>query len=152
MMVNAGGLATLGRVANAKGRGDLMGIYGELLKRKDLSDAQKRNLSAAVSGAGGDTEALRRALGGQVAGLSQEETEGSRTRQAITSVTDALTSAGAPLLTVLNVIREAAIAIAGHLVPGFIDTSGERPWGRISGRPPAATAGRTRNPTPSPAT
>jgi hypothetical protein len=141
MMVNAGGLATLGRVANAKGRGDLMGIYGELLKRKDLSDAQKRNLSAAVSGAGGDTEALRRALGGQVAGLSQEETEGSRTRQAITSVTDALTSAGAPLLTVLNVIREAAIAIAGHLVPGFIDTSGGTPLGP-NFRPPTGRNGR----------
>jgi hypothetical protein len=143
MSVSASGLQTLGRVANAKGRGGLMGVYQDLMGRTDLSAAQKKALTAAVNGAGGDESALRHALASSVSGMSQEETDGSKTRQSISDLTDKLTQAGGPLLSVLNPIRDAVVAMASRIAPGYLNTDGGRPVGSASWV--AATGGKTGN-------
>lgn len=142
MTVNASGLGTLGKIAGAKGRGGLMGIYADLMKRDDLTAAQKQRLTAAVSGAGGNDLALRNALATSAASFDQEKTPGSEVRDSIANLTDLLTQAGGPLMSVLNPIRDAVVAIAGMIVPGYMDTTGSRPEGAGTGKGAAGAASR----------
>lgn len=136
MALNASGFATVGAIANAKGRSGLQGVYGNIMGRGDLSDAEKKKFADSVGETmkGGSDDAVRTAMVKAVSGLYQEKTPGSETRQAITDLTNKLTESGGPLLSVLNPIRDAVVAIADRIIPGgYLDTTGGRnigtsPW------------------------
>jgi hypothetical protein len=131
MRLNASGFQMIGQLANARG-GDLQSVFQSIVGRRDITDGQRKSLMAAVSAVKGKSEdEIRRAMVTAVSSLNiaQEKTPGTETRDAITDLTDKLTSAGGPLLSVLNPIREAVVRMAETFVPGYMDLSGTRPVG-----------------------
>lgn len=130
MSVSASGWATIGKLGNAKGLGDLRGIAGTMHDRGDLTSDQKSAIEAAQK-MSNPTE-MRNALIKVAASLGQEKTDGEQTRQSITDLNDSLTRIGNNLMPVVNRIRDAVVAMAGQLAPGFLDTTGGRegstPW------------------------
>lgn len=131
MSLNATGFATVGQIANAD-HGGLRRIYGDVMGRSDLTSAQKEKFAKQVGAAlrGGDDGAARTAMVQAVANLYQEKTQGSETRQAVVDLTDKLTEAGGALLQVLNPIRDAVVAIANRIAPGYMDMTGTVPTAR----------------------
>ena len=111
MKLSADGWSRMGRVANAKPE-DIRGVYEQILS--GLKGSERRQVEGAMAGAlrSGSPEEIRDALVEAVAMVSQEKTAGLETRDAVTGLTDILTSTGGPLLSMLNPIRTAVEAMA----------------------------------------
>jgi hypothetical protein len=102
--------AGLASIANAKTPAALQGLYRSVRGRKDLSEGERGSLDQAYNG--GNMDDLRSALVKVVGTHEQVETEGSKTRDSIKSLQDSLTAVGALLLTPLNKVRDAVVAMA----------------------------------------
>lgn len=126
--INPTSMPMIGRIANARGRAGLREVYGQLSGRGDLTGDQRAALDRAMK-AGSDDE-VRKALVRVAAQMDQEATKGTDTRKSLTDLNNTLTNVGDKLLTPLNGIRDAVVAMAGAAVPGFIDSTGGVPIGQ----------------------
>lgn len=117
--ISATGMPAIGKIANANHAG-LADLYGAMSGRKDLSAVQRDILA---KGAKGGDEDLRKAMLRVAATLDQEATKGTETRNSIAGLNDTLTKVGGDLLGPINSIRDGIVALAGQLVPGYVDVT-----------------------------
>jgi hypothetical protein len=108
------GLQSVARIANARSVGDLHGVYDSIMQRGDVGDPIKWKLAASANNAAknNDFEGMRSALLDAVGKSDQEKTPVTETRDALKAISDALTTPGGAILSVLNPIRIGIDAIA----------------------------------------
>lgn len=132
--VNASGIESLARI-NSGSAEDLTAQARSLASRTgsgELSADERKRLDAAMSG--GDSETMRDVLTELTATRSQEETDGSKTRESIESVARETQKLATVLLTPLNKIRDGISAIAEKLAPDSAYSKAEREMKTIQGR------------------
>jgi hypothetical protein len=112
--VNPTGLKSISAIAGAKNRGDLKGIYGNLMGRADIGKDQKSAMTTAVKG--GNFNDIQETMA-RAAASGQEQTEGSQTRTAVTDMSNKLGDIGSHMLEALNAIRTVATIIADKIAP-----------------------------------
>lgn len=119
--VSATGIQQISRIANASSGRELGEMYDSVFGRKDLTEAERASLSQALRNTekSGNVEDLKAALVAVVGTREQEETEGTKTRNSITGVENAITRFGNAVLPLVNTIRDAVDAIAKILSPGY---------------------------------
>lgn len=119
--VTVSGMQSIAQIAGARTGAQVGAAYDGVMARGDLKDEERQKLADAMSKAArtGNVEDLKDALIAVVGTKEQEQTEGQKTRESMAGIERATTSVGSMLLTPLNLIREAVVAIAKFLVPGF---------------------------------
>jgi hypothetical protein len=113
----ASSIAAIARIANARGMGELRPMVDSVAARGDVSKAERDRLFKARDG--GNVDELKAALVAVVGTKEQEESEGSKTRTSISELTNKVTEIGQKLVPAADAIRNAVVAVAEVLVPGF---------------------------------
>lgn len=117
--VNATGIATLGDLATAGGKDDLLRIYSSLKSRTGKGSLTSKEILSLDEASGGGTEEFRDALVKIAALKDQQETEGSKALQGMKAIETATTAAGEKLLAPMNTVRDAMVVAAG-MGPGAL--------------------------------
>lgn len=163
MKVSGTGLQSVAKITNASSGDALKGVYDDIMGRRDIKEADKKNLAGAAQSAAatGDFGAMQSALLKAVASADQEKDVATETRDSVKAIDDALTKAGSPILAALNPMRMALEALASTIAPYSYNMAkweaeraekgvrighkpedyGEVGWGNIGGTGPAPPAG-----------
>lgn len=123
-------IAGIASIANARSVDDLRGMYGAVMGRGDVSQAEKGRLQAVLDT--GSLDDLKTALVAVVGTKEQDETEGSKTRATVVELKNELTRVGGALLGPINLIRDGIVLLANKAAPGFKSgiESGRETWAR----------------------
>lgn len=123
--VNETGISTLGDLATAGGKDDLMRIYSGLRARTGKGALSSGEITGLDAASGKGTEEFRDALVKIAALKEQEETEGSKARQGMKDIETATTNVGDKLLAPMNAMRDAMVVAAG-MGPGALRKKAEQ--------------------------
>jgi hypothetical protein len=111
--VNETGIATLGDIASAGGKDDLLRVFSSMKSRTGKGALTAGELGALDKASGGGTEEFRDALVKIAASKEQQETDGNKTRQSMKDIETATTQVGEKLLGPMNTMRDALLVAAG---------------------------------------
>lgn len=110
--VNETGIATLGDIATADSKDDLMRVYSNLKARKGAGALSTDEMSRLETASGGDLESFRDAMVKVAASKDQEATEGNKMRQQMKDIETATTQVGEKLLKPMELVRDTLLVMA----------------------------------------
>jgi hypothetical protein len=123
----------LASVAGAKDMAGLAGVASNVMSRSDISDDEKKQISAAIQG--GNFGDAQNVLAKIVGSHDQEKTQGEQLRTTLADLRNVMTEVGAELLSPIITIRDVIVKMAGVAKGGsggVIDTTDGTPSGQAN--------------------